>query len=78
MEQANKVKRTIEYMGFTCVGTIVCGDWTGDPNVARGALDLPPYVQDVEVYTEGAGGFDVTDMLTDEALLDIELELLSE
>ena len=78
MKQANKVKRTIEYMGFTCVGTIITGDWTGDPNVSRGVLTLPPYVQDVEVYTEGVGGFDVTDMLSDDAFYDIQRELLSE
>ena len=76
MKQATKVTRTIEYMGFTCVGTIITGDWTGDANVVNGVLVIPSYVQDVEVYTEA--GFDVTDMLTDEALLDIKLELLSE
>lgn len=55
----------IEYKGLTCVGRVIVGDWEGDPSIPRGTRQLPPYVEDLQVY--GCDDHDIYGMLTEAA-----------
>ncbi len=61
---------------LTVEGTVVEGDWEGDPSIPRGTHQLPPYVEDYIVTTET--GIDMLDYLNKSALQEIEDALLDE
>lgn len=64
----------IYYRGLMVSGTIITGDWEGDPSIPNGVNYLPPYASELFVHSQD--GDDITDMLTEEALEECEQALL--
>jgi hypothetical protein len=64
-----------EVFGLTVKGTLITGDWCGDPNVPNGVMHLDPYVDDIWVE---ANGYDITEYLTDDAIIQIEEKIIEE
>lgn len=68
-----QVRLNTYYRGFELEGTVVIGDTEGDASIPRGTHELPPYIVDLTVLSDGE---DVYEMLTDKAIADCETALL--
>lgn len=69
----SETRVAIEYKGLDCIGTVITGDWEGDPDVVHGVNRLDPYVEDLQVE---ANGEDVTGLLSDSAKNEICAKIL--
>ena len=50
---------SVDYHGLTIKGDLIEKDWTGDPDLLGGVQEIPPYIDELRVFT--SDGYDITD-----------------
>ena len=59
--------------GLLYKGFVIVGGWEGAANIPGGKKYFPPFVEDVTILVDG---HDITEMIKDEAITEIEQKLI--